>query len=255
MAFVDNPRAPAPPGTGLVPVPATFPAGLEGTRAQPAPWRAALLPAAFRNAHFHCETGSRRNGRRIVTHEFPKKELPWSEDMGRRAKEFTVRAYCITYPTDLGAGAFVMGTGGDGLELYKRDYRIARDLLLSALEQIGPGTLQLPLLPAENVVVTQYQLTEEERLGGYCVFDIQFSEYGQDPRITVANGAAILAAAAQQVQQTAVTTTDTVDGTENPSGPNDPGNTFSQRFGSWSSQAQPGAGTGGTGAFGESNPF
>jgi len=66
------------------------------------PWRAKLMPANFDTFMFHCESGSRENGRRIVTHEFLKKDLPYSEDMGRRAIEFSVRGYIIQYPTDTG---------------------------------------------------------------------------------------------------------------------------------------------------------
>jgi prophage DNA circulation protein len=135
------------------------------------PWRDALLQASFRNAFFHVEAASKENGRRIVTHEFPKKELPYAEDMGRRAKSFTIRAYCIAYPMDL-----------PNYPLYQRDYRVPRNLLLNALEISGPGTLQLPSLPAENVVVNRYRLTEEERFGGYCVFDIDFIEFGVPPQ-------------------------------------------------------------------------
>jgi prophage DNA circulation protein len=134
------------------------------------PWRDALLQASFRAATFHVEAGSKENGRRIVMHEFPKRDLPYAEDMGRRAKTFTVRAYCIAFPKDL-----------QGFPLYREDYRIPRNILLSALEALGPGRLQLPSLPAENVVVDHYRMTEEEKLGGYCVFDIDFKEFGLPP--------------------------------------------------------------------------
>ena len=136
------------------------------------PWRKALLPARFRNAYFHVESGSRENGRRIVVHEFPKKELPYAEDMGRTAIAFTVRAYCITYPRDI---------VGPGLELYRKDYRVARDLLMDELEKEGTGDLQLPTLPRMRVVVTRYRLTEEQKAGGFCVFDIGFVEAGAPP--------------------------------------------------------------------------
>jgi prophage DNA circulation protein len=131
------------------------------------PWRDALLPASFRGAFFHVEAGSREGGRRIVMHEFPKRNTPYAEDMGRKAVTFTVRAYCIAYPFDTQR------------TLYQRDYRRPRDILLNALEQEGAGILQLPLLPAMKVVVMQFRLTEEEKTGGYCIFDISFGEAGQ----------------------------------------------------------------------------
>jgi prophage DNA circulation protein len=131
------------------------------------PWRDGLVPASYRNATFHVEAGSREGGRRIVLHEFPKRNTPYAEDMGRKAVSFTVRAYCIAYPFNTTR------------VLYQRDYRIPRNILLDELEREGVGVLRLPLLPPMNVVVQQYRLTEEEKTGGYCVFDISFVEAGQ----------------------------------------------------------------------------
>jgi prophage DNA circulation protein len=142
------------------------------------PWRDALLPANFDGCFFHVEAGSKENGRRIVVHEFPKKDTPYAEDMGKRAIEFSVRAYCIQYPLDAASGDPVPG---DERFLYMRDYRIARNLLRDRLEREGSGTLQLPSLPPMRVVCPRYRLSEEERLGGYCVFDIQFVEFGAPP--------------------------------------------------------------------------
>jgi prophage DNA circulation protein len=143
--------------------------GLPGTA-----WRDQLLPARFRNASFHVETSSKENGRRIVTHQFPKKDIPYSEDMGREARAFTIRGYCICYPYDT------------GVPLYMRDYRIARDILIEELEKIGPGVLQLPTFHKSPiyVVCTRYRITEEERFGGYCIFDMSFAEFGFAPSRT-----------------------------------------------------------------------
>jgi prophage DNA circulation protein len=137
-------------------------------------WRKAKLsPAVFRQARFHCEMNAIESGRRIVEHEFPKKDLPYAEDMGRAHYEFTVRGYCIVFPYDLDPD----GPYG----LYMRDYTLPRDRLKAALEQQGPGDLQLPTQPIQQVVCVRYRLTEEEKLGGYCVFDMTFMEYGIDP--------------------------------------------------------------------------
>jgi hypothetical protein len=135
-------------------------------------WRDQLLPASFRGAFFHVETGSRENGRAIVVHEFPKKDVPYPEDMGRKAMQFTVRAYCIAYPIDTSE------------PLYQRDYRAARNILITALEQEGPGVLQLPTINPMMVVCPQYRWTEEERFGGFCTFDLSFVEYGVPPGAT-----------------------------------------------------------------------
>jgi prophage DNA circulation protein len=186
------------------------------------PFRDALLIASYKNASFFCEVNSRNNGRRIITHEFPKKDIPYSEDMGRRAKVFTIRGYCITYPYSM---------EGDAGGLYNIDYRVARDNLLYVLEQSGPGTLVLPTLPQENVVVTRYRLIEEEKLGGYCVFDMEFAEFGLDPQQLTqsANTSQVLNTAADTLRNQAAR------GMAGPDAsvpiPQDP--TFNDRFGNW----------------------
>jgi prophage DNA circulation protein len=131
-------------------------------------WRDDLMPASYNGARFHCEVNTRESGRRIVEHEFPKKDIPYAEDMGRHAREFTIRAYCIVYPRN-------------DDELFQTDYRVPRNALINALEQEGPGYLQLPTQVGQNVVVARYRMIEEEKFGGYCVFDITFLEYGLDP--------------------------------------------------------------------------
>jgi prophage DNA circulation protein len=152
-------------------------------------WRDELMPASFRGAEFHVESGSKENGRRIVLHEFPKKEEPYSEDMGRAAFRFTVRGYCIAFPLNT------------PIELYRRDYRDARNSLVKQLEKEGPGILQLPTLDPVTVVCERYRLTEQERLGGYCVFDMQFCEQGRNPFAPEENTAENLKVASAAAKQ------------------------------------------------------
>jgi hypothetical protein len=72
-------------------------------------------------------------------------------------------------------------------------------------------------------------LTEEDRFGGYCTFDIEFGEFGLDPQVLTmsANTAAVLNTAADTIrQQTALgfagdTTTPAVS------------TAFNDRFGNW----------------------
>src|SRR6516162_1964569 len=130
------------------------------------PWRDELLPASFRGQMFHVETGSKQSGRAVVVHEFPKRDFPYAEDMGRRTMEFSVRGYIITFPVDT------------GVPLYSRDYRVARDALITALEEAGPAVLQLPTMKPFRVMCPQYRWSEEERAGGFCIFDMTFVEYG-----------------------------------------------------------------------------
>jgi prophage DNA circulation protein len=137
------------------------------------PWRDALLPASYKNCEFHVEAMSEDNGRRLVVHEFPKKNRPYAEDMGRRALGYTVRGYIIAYVRDT------------NYPLYRRDYRIARDRLRAVLDEGGGGRLQLPSLPSVIVACDRYRMTEEDKLGGYCTFDMQFVEQGEAPGVPV----------------------------------------------------------------------
>jgi prophage DNA circulation protein len=138
----------------------------------PSAWRGKLRPASFGGARFHCESNSREGGRRIVEHVFPKKDLPYGEDMGRSPRDFTVRGYIIVYPSDSAADV-----------LKRRNYLEARDALLRRLEAVGPTVLQLPTQPPQLVNCNRFRMAEEDRAGGLCIFDMTFSEAGLDPQI------------------------------------------------------------------------
>ena len=155
-------------------------------------WRDELLPATFAGQQFHVDSSSRENGQRVVVHEFPKKDLPYAELMGRRAIEFTVRGYCIAYPFDT------------GLPLYQRDYRTARDNLMNALETGQAATLQLPTLAPMVVVCPRYRLTEEARFGGFCTFDMTFVELGVQSMKNTPDTQSALVAQSQSMRQRAL---------------------------------------------------
>ncbi|SER56944.1 DNA circularisation protein N-terminus [Faunimonas pinastri] len=120
------------------------------------PWRARLRPASFRGAGFKVEQDTRQGGRRVALHEFPKRDTPYAEDMGRAAKRVTISAYCI--------GPY---------------YLDDRDALITALEQEGSGLLIHPSLGEETVVCVGYNVTEERTHGGYCALEINFVEAGE----------------------------------------------------------------------------
>ncbi len=156
-------------------------------------WRDELLQASFRGAPFYCDSGSWEGGQRVVEHEFPKKDLPYAEKMGRKAVEMSVRGYCIAYPFDVDS-------------FHQRDYRKARNALKLQLDSGDEGTLQLPGLDAIVVVCQRYRLTEEDKYGGFCTFDMTFVEYGStnliqapDPKATLVNTSQVLRGRIQQV--------------------------------------------------------
>jgi prophage DNA circulation protein len=135
-------------------------------------WRDALVPASFNGAAFHCESNTFESGRRLVEHEFPKRNLPYLEDLGHRAISWDVRGYVIVYPYDVKDSV-----------LYQRDYRNARDALMRELDKGGPAKLQMQTLPPLTVYCERYRVTETEKYGGYCVFDMSFKEMGTEPYV------------------------------------------------------------------------
>lgn len=84
-------------------------------------WHEQLRPASFRGVAFYAVSDSATFGRRSVLHDFPFRDLPYVEDMGRKAREIRVVG-------------FVIGA----------DYMAARDALIEAAEQPGPGKLVHP---------------------------------------------------------------------------------------------------------------
>lgn len=123
------------------------------------PWRDRMQTASFRDALFKVEIGARQGGRRTVVHQYPKRDLPYAEDMGRSAVRFTVQGYLIG-----------------------PNYLTEKDALIAALEQDGPGTLRMqwPYQGADiEVMCINYTVTETRERGGMCGIDMDFVEAGK----------------------------------------------------------------------------
>jgi len=84
-------------------------------------WKEKLQAASFRGVPFSVEDDEGSFGRRVQTHEYPNRDKPWTEDLGRATRRFNISAYLV----------------GD-------DYLERRDLLIKAIETPGPGTLVHP---------------------------------------------------------------------------------------------------------------
>jgi prophage DNA circulation protein len=129
-------------------------------------WRDSLVLASFRNVEFHVEMGSMSSGRRTVVFEYPKRDLPYSEDMGRSARRWQFTAYLLL--RDYGLQA-------------KKQYNIIRqrDNLIAALEKELAGVLIHPDLGQELVMCERYTYSEQRDRGGYFMFEMQFVEGGK----------------------------------------------------------------------------
>ena len=124
-----------------------------------AAWRASLQPASFKGAGFKVEVGGQAGGRRNVTHEFPERDTPFNEDMGRRARRHSVTGYVIVSPQNT-------------------NYLPARDALIAVCDAYGPGTLVHPTLGSMQVNCDTWAVTETRERGGVATFEMVFVEAG-----------------------------------------------------------------------------
>jgi prophage DNA circulation protein len=58
-------------------------------------WRTRMQPASFRGAGFLVEGHDGEVGRRLAVHEYPERDLPYAEDLGRKARVFKITGLVI----------------------------------------------------------------------------------------------------------------------------------------------------------------
>ena len=143
-------------------------------------WRDSLRPASFRSVPFKTEAGAKVGGRRGQTFEFPKRDDPSDEDIGRRAKRFSISGYLIG-----------------------PDHNIQADLLERALDAEGPGQLVTMLSGTMRVRVETYTRTERRQEGGVTSFDMVFVEAGRAVASLVAESTRASATAAADAAEKA----------------------------------------------------
>lgn len=134
-------------------------------------WRDDYRPGAFRGVPFHLKSSSATGGRRTVLNEYPLRDEPSTEDMGRRARQFSLTMTVIG-----------------------QDYMAQ----IEALETAGPGTLMHPFRGELYVaVIGDYSCEESTEQGGLARISATFVEAGATarPDNTVAQGFAANAAA------------------------------------------------------------
>lgn len=119
-------------------------------------WREQLQKASFRGVGFEVDSDDATFGRRNETHEYPQRDIPYVEDLGRKAREKNLQAFVI----------------GD-------DYMAKRDALITALEKAGPGELVHPYYGRMIVSIGDVRVSHSFRDGGMCTFQIAFIEYGE----------------------------------------------------------------------------
>jgi prophage DNA circulation protein len=138
-----------------------------------ASWRDKLRPASFRGVSFEVATRQYAGGRRVATHEYPKRDEPSNEDMGRKARQLSVEAF-----------------------QFGPEYLGPRNALLEALEQAGPGEYVDPWGLSHSVVVRSFSASERLDMGGYVAWRIDFAEDAAGGHASRADTAALTASAA-----------------------------------------------------------
>lgn len=124
-------------------------------------WRDDYRPGAFRGVPFHLKNSTRTGGRRTVLNEYPLRDKPDTQDMGRKARQFNL----------------VMTVIG-------QDYMAQRDQLIEALEAFGPGTLMHPFYGEMYVAVLgDYSIEESTEQGGVARISVTFVEAGELPQV------------------------------------------------------------------------
>ena len=119
-------------------------------------WKDQLRPASFRDVPFQVESDDLSAGRRVQIFEYPQRDKPFAEDLGRAAREINITGYVIG-----------------------PDYMAARDALLAALEESGTGTLVHPWYGSMQVIAKPARVTHSNDEGGLCRFSLVFVEAGE----------------------------------------------------------------------------
>lgn len=122
----------------------------------------ARFKGSFRGVEFHSESSEGDIGRRVVIDEFPDKDEAASEDLGRKARSFTL-------------SIFVLGP----------DWEQRRDALEAAFEKRGPGELVHPWRGTMNVAVTSCRPTENIAQGSRQSWSVSFTVVGTQSQPSV----------------------------------------------------------------------
>ncbi|AXZ12081.1 DNA circularization N-terminal domain-containing protein [Klebsiella pneumoniae] len=139
-------------------------------------WIDNLQDASLRGVPFKVDEDEASFGRRVQIHEYPNRDKPWAEDMGRATRRFSVQAYLV----------------GD-------DYFEQRNRLIEAVEKPGSCTLVHPFYGEMTVTVTdEVRVSHTKDEGRMCRVSFSFIESGElsFPKAGIATGAKLAGAAA-----------------------------------------------------------
>jgi prophage DNA circulation protein len=143
-----------------------------------------LLPASFRGAPFAVSRNDSQGGRRIALHQYPGRDEPWAEDMGRAPRRFHFSGFIVDNDVVFAGGPI----------------QLQRALLISAIEAQGPGLLTHPTLGVINVVVTNAAIGEDLGAETMSTVEFEFVEAGKRQYPTASKATSGLLTIANQVK-------------------------------------------------------
>lgn len=121
-------------------------------------WRDNLLPASLDGVEFLYKQVSNTVGRRGIVHEFPKRDEPFAEDMGRKARRYQVQAFLIG-----------------------ENYASTREQLISVLEAGGDHDFVHPYRGSFTVkLIGDAKIIEKDDEGRFAQIDFTLVESGLD---------------------------------------------------------------------------
>ncbi|KAB2527488.1 hydroxyacid dehydrogenase [Pseudomonas sp. GXM4] len=114
-------------------------------------WRDQMLPASFRGISFLIPQASVPVGMKVQLHEFPQRDEPYSEQMGKQAQVHRLVCWII------------------GDDCFER-----RDKFMEAVQTPGAGELVHPWLGRMQVKAGEAELTHDFKQGGMAAFAVTF---------------------------------------------------------------------------------
>tara|TARA_Y100000310_G_scaffold243676_1_gene248263 strand:- start:30481 stop:31671 length:1191 start_codon:yes stop_codon:yes gene_type:complete len=116
-----------------------------------------LRQGSFRGVEFYTDTSALTSGRRAIQHEYPNRETPFTEDLGRIPENFELEGHVIG-----------------------ESYFEAKENLLRVFTQEGPGELIHPFWGSRFVQVGQITISESNLEGAIAKFSAKFYESGDN---------------------------------------------------------------------------
>lgn len=122
-------------------------------------WAENLYPATYRGIPFAVLGSEARFGRRVAEHEYPNRDKPWIEDMGRSTRRITMTGFLVSDSLIYGGG----------------DVVLQRNRMIAAAETAGSGVLIHPTLGQLTVSIPDGGLSVVEKWDGGQYFELSFS--------------------------------------------------------------------------------